>query len=346
MAKMIATLLSLCCLIASATAVADSSGRLGVSFQNTVSGNEMPAIVIEPVADLKSLSITLKRNDGKKQSLTAANVAAGSKKILKVQQENGRFNYDGHFEAKWVDGESSSFDMRFTMTRVGKLELSIKADDVDLDARTMTFTINNPAQRAELHVIGKNKKALLKVNKDFGGAKAGSDLTLTWNDPGGDVAYMDLKVYDVAGFWKGVRLTPFTISIPHDDVEFDFGKWAIKKSEEHKLKATMGHIKKNLEEHGTLLTLKLYVAGYTDTVGSKQSNKTLSNNRARSIAQWFRTNGLKIPIFYQGFGEDVLAKGTPDETPEPANRRALYILSSQTPSKSGQIPEDKWKEIK
>ena len=345
MARMIAALLSLCCLLASATAAADASSRLGLSLQSTVSGKDMPAILLEPAADVKSLNITLKRNDGKKQALSATNLPAGQKKELKIQQEPGRFNYDAHFDVKWVDGEKSDFDMRFTMTRVGKLDITIKPENVDLDARTMMFTMNNPAQRAELIVYGKNKKVLLTQTTDVAGAKAGSELTINWKDPTGDILYMDLKIYDIAGFWKGVRLTPFTISIPHDDVEFDFGKWNIKASEEHKLKATMDQIKKNLQEHGTLLTLKLYVAGYTDTVGSKQSNKTLSNNRARSIAQWFRRNGLKIPIFYQGFGEDVLAKGTPDETPEPANRRALYILSSQAPSQSGQIPEDKWKPV-
>ena len=35
-----------------------------------------------------------------------------------------------------------------------------------------------------------------------------------------------------------------------------------------------------------------------------------------------------IPIYFQGFGEEVLAKPTPDETDEPLNRRALYILSA------------------
>jgi outer membrane protein OmpA-like peptidoglycan-associated protein len=350
MARVLSALLSLSCLVCmllvSTVASADASSRLGLTLQSTVSGNEMPALVIEPAEQVKSLTVKLKRNDKRVQSLTAVNVGAGQKKELKINQEHGRFTYDGHFEVKWGDGESSSFDMRFTMTRVSKLALTVKPEDVDLDARKMTVHINNPAQKAELFIYGKDKKVLLKKTVDFNGAKAGSDLDVRWNDPKGDILYMDLKVYDVAGFWKGVRLTPFSISIPHDDVEFDFGKWNIRKSEEHKLKSTMGHIDKNLEEHGTLLTLKLYVAGYTDTVGSKQANKTLSHNRARSIAQWFRRNGLKIPIFYQGFGEEVLAKQTPDETPEPANRRALYILSSQTPSKSGQIPSDSWRAIK
>lgn len=342
MARMIAALLSVCWLLATMPAWADE--RLGISFLSTVSGKSMPAIVIEPTQDVKSITVALKRNDGKTQKVSAINVTAGTKKELRVNQEPGRFNYDGTFDVKWAEGEPSHFTMRFSFTRVTQLELTIKPDDVDLDARVMSFTISNPAKRATLEIFGKNNKKKLAADKDYGNAAPGSKLTIEWEDPGFEVLHMDLKVYDIADFWKAVRLTPFTISIPHDDVEFEFGKWAVRKSEEPKLEATMSHIKKALEEHGTLLTLKLYIAGYTDTVGSDAANKTLSNNRARSIARWFRQQRLKIPIFYQGFGEKVLAKQTPDETPEPKNRRALYILSSQQP-KGGPIPKDDWKPI-
>jgi outer membrane protein OmpA-like peptidoglycan-associated protein len=91
--------------------------------------------------------------------------------------------------------------------------------------------------------------------------------------------------------------------------------------------------------------VKLFVAGYTDTVSDRDHNQRLSDARAKSIASWFRRKGLRIPIFYQGFGEDVLAKPTPDEKPEPANRRALYLLASQRPATGGQLPRDAWKEL-
>jgi outer membrane protein OmpA-like peptidoglycan-associated protein len=345
MARIIATLLAFCCLLSSAPAWADATTRLGLTLKNTVSGKAMPAVVIQPGEVVKSITVSLKRNDGKTQKLSAFNVQPNVTKELNIRQEAGRFTYDSHFTVKWASGEPSEFDMRFTMTRVKRLTLKIVPEDVDLDARSMTFTISNPAKYAELSIIGQSGKPLKTIKKDYNAAQGGTRLNLKWKDPGGDILYMDLKVYDVAGFWKGVRLTPFTISVPHDDVEFGFGKWSIRKSEAPKLKETMKHLREALEKHGTLLTLKLYVAGYTDTVGSPSANTRLSNNRARSIARWFRKHGLKIPIFYQGFGEKVLAKSTPDETPEPANRRALYILSSQMPAKGGQVPGDKWNPI-
>ena len=95
--------------------------------------------------------------------------------------------------------------------------------------------------------------------------------------------------------------------------------------------------KKALKRHGTLLALKLYVGGCTDTVGPKGANQALSERRARSIAIWLTKNGLPrtVPVHYRGFGEELLKKPTPDETDEILNRRAIYILSSQPPSIGG-----------
>ena len=176
------------------------------------------------------------------------------------------------------------------------------------------------------------------------GAAPGTALELAWPEVEGDIVRMDLKVTDVAGFWVGMQITPFSIEIPHEEVVFESGQAAVRDSEAPKLQTTLGHIRKALDTHGTLLQLKLFVAGYTDTVGGAAYNKDLSTRRARAIAQWFRKHGVRVPIFYQGFGEGVQAKPTPDETDEPANRRALYILSSQVPS-GKDVPTNAWKKL-
>lgn len=344
MARVLAAVLTVCALLLSSQAFADAT-RLGVQLLATVSGRQMPELILQPQEGVKSVVVTLKRHDGRRSRVQARNIAAGTKKSLAIRQEPGRFTYDGHFTVKWANGAPSQFDMRFTLTRTAKLKLMVKAKDVDMDARTMTFRINNPANKATLEIVGQNRKTIATISKSFKGSKGNTSLTLTWKDPGAEVLYMDLKVYDVGGFWKGVRFTPFFISIPHDDVEFENGKWDIRPSEAPKLKHTLKLLRENLAKHGTLLQLKLFVAGYTDTVGSKAANQRLSFNRARSIAGWFRANGLRIPIHYQGFGEEVLAVGTPNETAEPRNRRAEYILSSQIPAKSRALPKQKWSRL-
>lgn len=347
MPRLLAIVLSFCFLLAGTTSLADAD-RLGLRLRNKVTGKEMPSLVLNPTEKVKSVVVTLTRNDGKKLTVSASNLAAGTEKVLSIRQEHGKFSYDASFNVKWAQGEDSKFTMRFDMERTKKLELSLDPADVDLDKRKMSFTLSNPARKAELIFFDQDGKQMKAFTAKYNGAAAGTTLELTWQDPGDAYAYMDLKVYDTAGFWTGVRLTPFSISVPHERIEFDSGKWNIKKSEEPKLKKALDHIKAELAKlakHNAKLPLTFYIAGYTDTVGTKASNKTLSTNRARSIGAWFRGHGLRIPVQYQGFGEEVLAVDTPDETDEPRNRRAIFILATQMPAKSQTIPKQNWKKI-
>ncbi|MGZ3408079.1 MAG: OmpA family protein, partial [Polyangia bacterium] len=77
--------------------------------------------------------------------------------------------------------------------------------------------------------------------------------------------------------------------------------------------------------------VQLFVAGFTDTVGSNADNRKLSLDRARAIGAWFRDRGLPLPIAYAGFGEEVLRVKTPDETDNAANRRADYVVGFAPP---------------
>jgi outer membrane protein OmpA-like peptidoglycan-associated protein len=331
--------------LASGDALAGEEARLGLHFQSLVSGDEQPAIVLEPPEGVASLTVQLQRQDGTSTKLSSGPVGAGARKLLPVSQPFGEFGYTAHFDATFVGGGKTSFDMKFALTRVDKLKLELSPEDVHLDKRSLGFRINNPAKRASLDLYGKSGAKIATVERDLGGAAGGSPLTFTWDDPKQEVLYMDFKVTDVAGFWKGIRLSPFSVDIPHDEVEFESGKWDIRASEEPKLRKTLGLIKDALDKYGKLIDIRLYVAGYTDTVGSKEANRTLSQSRARAIAGWYAKSGLRIPIFYQGFGEDALAKPTPDETAEQANRRALYILSGQVPATSTSLPRGSWTKL-
>ncbi len=344
MRKMLSLLAVLLTVLVSAAGHADAN-RLGVAFNNLVSGRDMPTVIVRPGEAVRSLTIKLTRDDGKRSTVRAAGIAAGSKRALAIRQGVGKHRYRGIFNVAWASGDASEFELAFDLTRVGKLKLFIQPSDVDLDAREIRFKMTNPAQRAELKFVGQDGKTIKTLTKSYDGANGGTQLTISWPLLSSELLYIDLKVYDIAKFWTGVRLTPFSIEIPHDDVEFESGKWDIRGTEELKLKSTIKLIREALQKHGTLLQLKLFVAGYTDTVGSHGSNQNLSSNRARAIAQWYRQNGLRIPIYYQGFGEEVLAKPTPDETDEPANRRALYILSSQQPATSESLPRSKWRRL-
>ena len=84
--------------------------------------------------------------------------------------------------------------------------------------------------------------------------------------------------------------------------------------------------------------ITLFIAGHTDTVGSASANLKLSQERARSIAGWFRKRGVRLPISYEGFGETSLAVKTADNVDEARNRRADYVLSDGPPTLRRELP--------
>jgi len=319
--------------------------RLKLKPIAVVQGREMPAIIVAPGEAIKKLSGTLIRADGKRLPLRARNIAGGTEHKLSVRQEAGtQFRYDGEIEITWAAGDTSKHKFAFTLTRMHKIKLELNPNDIDLDARRMSFSINNPAVRAELIIVGQDGRTIKTVKRSLGNASAGSRLSMDWPDPGGDVLYIDIKVYDLGNYWTGMRLTPFAIE-GMINIEFDSGKWNIRPEEEPKLEEKIEEIKALLRKFGkTGLQANLYIAGYTDTVDSAASNRRLSNNRARSIGSWFSSHGLRMPIFYQGFGEDVLAVDTPDNTDEQKNRRVLFVFSSSTPG-GANFPKKNWSKL-
>lgn len=320
-------------------------GELGLEFKTIVQGKTQPALVLNNSRDIKSLDIALTDKGGKKQSLRANNVGAGSRKTLSFKQGDGTSTYQAKVTVVWGDGERESFSIDFAATRVGKLAIDMKAEDVDLDQMKLVTRATNPATAVELVITGESGEVIWSGKESFDPpAPSGEPLAIAWDSPPEKILTMQLKVYDIAGFWVGLKITPFSIDIPHETVVFDSGSSVVRPDQAPKLEATWGLIQDALAKHGTLLQLKLFIAGYTDTVGDKASNRALSNSRAASIAAWFRKRGLRIPVYYAGYGEDVLAVQTPDETEEQKNRRAKYILSSHTPS-GPELPRNEWRPL-
>jgi len=326
-----------------APARAGNANDLGIEFKTAVQGTASPAIVIKNKRDIKTVEFVLTDANNKRQTVRAANLGAGSVRNVSFKHGAGTLAYKADVNVVWGDGEKDTFTLAFDATRVGKLAMDIKSEDVDIDARTLRARVNNPASSIELTVVGESGNELWSGREAFDPpAPSGTNLALTWDEPSEKILYLQLKIYDVAGYWVGMKITPFSIEIPHDELVFDLGSAAVRADQSAKLEVTLGHVNDALAKHGTLLQLKLFIAGFTDTVGDNASNRALSFARAHSIASWFRKRGLKIPIYYAGFGEEVLAKQTPDETEEEANRRAVYILSSHTPV-GKDVPRNDWK---
>jgi len=69
------------------------------------------------------------------------------------------------------------------------------------------------------------------------------------------------------------------------------------------------------------------IEGHTDTVGSPELNKPLSQRRAETVASYLETKfGIAASrLDPQGLGEDGLLVPTPDQTAEPRNRRVHIV---------------------
>lgn len=69
------------------------------------------------------------------------------------------------------------------------------------------------------------------------------------------------------------------------------------------------------------------IVGHSDTVGAADKNRQLALIRARSVAEQLQAGGLKaLAISIESHGESNLLVKTPDETPEPRNRRVEITI--------------------
>jgi outer membrane protein OmpA-like peptidoglycan-associated protein len=215
--------------------------------------------------------------------------------------------------------------------------LRIAEKDIDVAGRTIYFTLGSVAREAQIQVFSPEGALLYSGKQTYDDPAPGTRLAISWPDLGdkGQNFRIELKFTDNASRWITYQVIRFYVEIPHEEVEFESGKWNIPKDQEAKLQKPLALLKDAAAKYSKLMNVSLYVAGYTDTVGSPADNQRLSERRARSIADYFGKNGVKLPIFVRGFGEGALAVKTADNVPEARNRRALYIVSSFTPALEG-----------
>jgi len=88
-----------------------------------------------------------------------------------------------------------------------------------------------------------------------------------------------------------------------------------------------------LDELGKALTApeltgsRIRIEGHTDTVGTRPYNQTLSERRADAVVDYLNQRFQVPPARLQavGVGEEGLLVPTPDQTPEPRNRRVHVV---------------------
>jgi outer membrane protein OmpA-like peptidoglycan-associated protein len=228
------------------------------------------------------------------------------------------------------------------------MRVQLDKSKVDFAEHRLELKMSRPG-KVQLKVVAESEAVLADEEQDFSGRPPGSLLIVTWT-PSSDapVARIEIRAYDDQGAWNGV-LSRWFVPIPHEDVNFKTDSAVVEEKEFPKLEAAFAKIgdviaqdRAHSHEHRNIT---LFIGGHTDTVGGAEHNLKLSQDRARSIAAWFRKRGVRVPIAYEGFGETAPAVRTADNVDEPRNRRADYSLSDEPPIVKTTGFRPSWKKI-
>lgn len=119
---------------------------------------------------------------------------------------------------------------------------------------------------------------------------------------------------------SGVDVTPtdngqaILVNLP-EGVTFDVGSYTLKPD----FRATLDKVAESLKQYPNSL---IDVYGHTDSTGSEAYNQTLSENRARTVANYLTTQGVApARIRSQGFGETMPVADNTTEEGRRKNRR-------------------------
>jgi flagellar motor protein MotB len=335
-----ALLLSLCWLFPSWV---HAAGLFTTDIQNVVNSGEQASLSIEPDTDYRTMVLELARNDGSELKLEKSAIKKAERVQFRWPIEDGEWTYKGKLTATWSPDEVFVVPMEFRVVCAQPLQIEVPRATIDMEGLKLVAKVDRPAGRGTVELIGL-QGTFETIEEEFDGAAAGSPLAFEWFDDA-EVIKMVIKVWDVHGFMAFEDITPWSLEVPHEDVVFETNMAVIRPAEDHKLVRAAELIGETIDRYGHIVDIKIYIGGYTDTVGSNGDNMSLSQRRAKAIATWFAKVGFPVPIYFQGFGEEALAVSTDDNVDLEANRRAVYMLAAHPPIGKN-FPRSDWQKVK
>ena len=327
------------------TAKADA---ISVKMVTTVPAGQQPRLTITANQPVDKVEVLLNRDDGRMVDETIGDLGAGGWRDVMLDAAVGKRKYSGRITCV-LNGKPSATQVEFETVVSGVLTVGLDKSRVDIARGRLEMQVSIPEGKVELKIISATDGAtLVDHEQSFSDHAPRDPLIVKWNPQAKDaeVGRVDVRVSDPSGAFQSYSLFPWQVYIPHEEVNFATDSAAIAPTETPKLQASLAKIADALAKHKDLGPIKLYVAGHTDTVGKAEYNLGLSRKRAQAIAGWFRKSGLRIPIAFEGYGEQALRIATPDNTDEPRNRRVDYILSVEDPVLRATDFRPVWKTIK
>jgi len=326
------------------TAVVAWAFFISVEVVGKVALGQNPKLVLTGLVPAQATTVKLKREDGQSFTFSLGSVRTDEIREVMLDGRLGHHHYQGAVTAQ-VDAEQVSTALDFETVVAAPIELTVDRKKLDLAARTLVFSANVALAHAQLVVVDVYDNRFFDQQFDVSDVAARKPITLRWK--GGhadDVMRLELRGEDANGFFKSIALTPWSVSIPHEEVLFATNSADIAAQEESKLQASLEAITATLERFAQIKGVQLFIAGHSDTVGKPAHNAHLSRLRAQAIGNWFVAHDVPTSVYFEGFGESSPKVKTGDEVAEPQNRRVDYILAVDLPTLHSQAHG--WKRLK
>jgi len=104
------------------------------------------------------------------------------------------------------------------------------------------------------------------------------------------------------------------------NIFFEFDSFNLKPESNAELNKLIDFLKKNP-------TIKIEIGGHTDNKGNKDYNKTLSENRSKSVMDYLTSHGIEAArLQYKGYGMDKPIDTNDTETGRATNRRTEFMI--------------------
>lgn len=304
---------------------------VAIRYFTKVPAGTAPRLEFEARVPMTQLLVKLLRDDGKAVNQGFGPMGRGDKVSLSLEGAPGKHAYKGEVTVGQAGAEETS-SVAFETQVTDNLVVHVNKADIDLSAGQLKLSASRAIARVDVTVIASlNNSIGKKVSQSISDNEVGQPVVIKFPVVQGGIARLDIVVTDTQGFYSGVSLLPWSVSIPHEEVVFETDKSDIAPNEQPKLDLSAKRIADAFSSARALGPVQLFIAGHTDTVGNDGYNAKLSLARAQSIARYLRKKGLRLPILFEGFGERSLRVGTADETDEPRNRCVDYILALEPP---------------
>ncbi|MBI2377661.1 MAG: OmpA family protein [Deltaproteobacteria bacterium] len=301
-------------------------------FPKGQEGGQPPGIVVHAQTLLDEVQLEVVRKpDGRRFGRSTGRMLAGRSERFDLPIDHvGLARFSGILSVQ-NGKETGQLPIDLECELLAGLSVTVPAESVDLAARKLRVITPRPVRRVEITLMSDTGTPLGTTEVKLPAPSAEAEITYR-QEGVGNVMRMNVQVFDDFGFFGGAELFPWRVDIPHEEVHFASGSSDIPSEEGAKLEKSYTLVNDAILKYGRLASIKLFIAGHTDTVGDRGMNKNLSRDRARSIGRWFKKRGVRVPILFVGFGEERLYVDTPDETDEGRNRRAEYIVAIEPPS--------------